>query len=278
MAPPLQYRNICFRMNVKNVRSATWQDDKSICPAILGGFMRYLFAFLFSCTLFCASAFPQDTGVIQCDPGSTGPVPAWVSPGKPHVLEHLNCGQMVSVIGVGSYSTVSQYSSRPMEYVKIQIGDKEAYVDARNVRLLGSQERSKVNKTQIAVPDKRSTREEEERKKWTLISKDNVKLRDEALLAPIYTNGPRTFTATLSNSSAFAVSHLHLLVRIYDCSGKPKSDYSNCEIIGEVKPVISASIPAGQTRLVRGSTAFEATPRVRGTFAWGYQILGIRAE
>ena len=240
--------------------------------------MRYLFVFLFSCFLFCALVFPQDTGVIQCDPGSTAAVPAWVSPGRPHVLEHLNCGQMVSVIGVGSYPTVSQYSSRPVEYVKIQIADKVAYVDARNVRLLGSQERLTVNKAPLAVPERKSTREEEEQKKWKLISRDSVKLRDEALLAPIYTNGPRTFTATLSNASGYPVSHLHLLVRIYDCSGKPTSDYSNCEIIGEVKPVIPASIPAGQTRLVRGSTAFEATPRVRGTFAWGYQILGIRAE
>lgn len=74
------------------------------------------------------------------------------------------------------------------------------------------------------------------------------------------------------------MTHLHLLLRIYDCAGKPDSSYSNCEIIGEVKPVIAAPIPSRQTRLVTGPVVFEATPRVRGTFSWGYQILGARAE
>ena len=103
-------------------------------------------------------------------------------------------------------------------------------------------------------------------------------LRDETLLKPVVINGPRTFTATLSNNSEFPVSHLLLLVRLYDCTGKPNSDYSNCEIIGEAKPVIAASTPSGQTRRVIGSPLFEATPRVRGKFAWGYTILGVRVE
>ena len=228
--------------------------------------------------IFCASAFPQDSGTIQCDPGSTTSVPAWVAPGRPQVVEQLSCGQMVSVIGRGSFFTVSEYSSRPLEYVKIQIAEKVAYVDAKYVRLSETQERLRVNRAENVAAERQSAGDDEEQKKWNLITKDNVKLRDEMLLNPMYTNGPRTFTATLSNNSEFPLSHLRLLVRLYDCSGKPKSDYSNCEIIGEAKPVVSASVPSGQTRRVTASTLFEATPRVRGTLGWGYWILGIRAE
>ena len=69
--------------------------------------------------IFCASALPQDRGIIQCDPGSTAPVPAWNAPGRPHVVEQLSCGQMVSVLGVESFVGGHQYSSRPQQYVKI---------------------------------------------------------------------------------------------------------------------------------------------------------------
>lgn len=47
---------------------------------------------------------------------------------------------------------------------------------------------------------------------------------------------------------------------------------------GKIVKVIGASIPPGQTRRVIGSPQFDATPRVRGTFAWGYEILGVRVE
>jgi hypothetical protein len=245
---------------------------------LLRGPMRHPFAFLIVCSFLCASAYPQSWGTIQCDPGSTAPVPAWNSPGKPHVVEQLVCGQTVSVIGTGSFWTPSQYSVRAREYAKIQIADRVAYVDARYVRLLGTQEILPENKSAAATAEKSLIREDEEQRKWDLIPKDKVKLRDEMLLDPVYINGPRTVTGTLTNNSEFPVSHLRLLVRIYDCSGKPNSDRSNCEIIGEVKPVVPASIPAGQTRRVTASTPFEATPRVRGTFAWNCQILGVRAE
>jgi hypothetical protein len=233
--------------------------------------------FLLFSLILCGSAFPQERGTIQCEPGSMTLVPAWIAPGRPHVVEHLNCGQMVSVVDVGSFLGASQYSSRPPEYVKILIGDKEAYVDARYVKLLGSQEPLKVNKPgQDAA--RQNPQEEEEQKKWRLIAKESVKVRDEALADPIYTYGPRTFKGTVSNTSEFPLTHIHMLLRIYDCAGKAKSDYSNCEIIGEVKPVFAAPIPAHQTRLVTGAVTFEATPRVRGAFAWGYQVLGARAE
>jgi hypothetical protein len=234
-------------------------------------------SFLFICLFLCASAFAQDRGIIQCD-DDMKQVPAWTKPGKPWVVEHLSCGQMVTVIGVGSYLSIPQYSSRPSEYVKIQIAEKVAYVDGKYVMLSGIEGGSVASKNENVSPQERSTIETEEQKKWDLITKDDVKLWDEMLVEPIYTNGPRTFAATLSNNSEFSLSHLRLLVRLYDCSGKPESDYSNCEIIGEVRPVVAISVPSGQTRRFTASLIFEGTPRVRGTFTWSYRILGVRVE
>jgi hypothetical protein len=240
--------------------------------------MRQFCKFLFFGLFFCASAFSQEIGIIQCDSEEMTSVPAWMAPGKPQVIEQLSCGQMVSVIDVGSYVAPAQYSSRPSRYAQIQIGESVAYVDAKYVKIPESQEGLKVIRDQNMAAARVPTKEEEEQKKWDLIKKDEISFRDEKLLDPMYAGGPRTFTATLSNKSSFAVSHLRLLVRLYDCSGRPDSDYSNCEIIGEVRPVISAPVPAGQTREIVSSMLFEATPRVKGRFAWGYNILGVRGE
>jgi hypothetical protein len=240
--------------------------------------MRQFCAFLLFGLFFCASAFPETIGTIQCEPGSTAQVPAWIEPGNPQVVEQLSCGQTVNVIDVGSFSEVLQYSSRPSRYMKVRISDKVAYVDARYVKLSETQERLKANTDGNVAAKRQRTAEEEEQRKWSLITKDNVKLRDELLVDPIYTNGPRNFMATITNNSEFPVSHLHLLLRLYDCSGKPESNYSNCEIIGEVEPIVPISVPSGQTRRLTAPVYFEATPRVRGTAAWGYRILGIRVE
>jgi hypothetical protein len=240
--------------------------------------MKHFRAFLFFCLFSCAPAFPQASGIIDCSSGSMTSVPAWIAPGIPQVVDQLSCGQMVSVIGKGSFYTESQYSSRPSEYVKIQIADKVAYVDAQYVKILETQARAKVTKDDNVPSESTSPKEEEEQEKWNVIPKDDVKLREEKLLNPMYAGGPSTFTALLSNNSKFPISHLRLLVRLYDCSGKPKSDYSNCEIIGEVNPVVPAFIPAGQTRRFKALMPFEATPRPRGYFAWGYRVLGVRAE
>jgi opacity protein-like surface antigen len=85
--------------------------------------MQRIFAVAFFCLILCALAFPQDRGIIQCDPGSTSNVPAWVSPGGTNVIEQLSCGQMVSIVGL------------ERGYVKIQIGERIAYVDAKYVGL-----------------------------------------------------------------------------------------------------------------------------------------------
>ena len=240
--------------------------------------MRHFCKFLFFGLLFCASAFSQEIGIIQCDSEEMTSVPAWVSPGRPQVVEQLSCGQMVSVLGIGSYIAAAQYSSRPSKYAQIQIGENVAYVDAKYVKIPESQEGLKIISDENTEAKRVPTKEELEQKKWDLIKKDDIKLRDEKLLDPMYDNGPRTFTATLSNKSSLPVSNLRMLVRLYDCSGLPDSNYSNCEIIGEVQPVISTPVPAGQTREIVSSMLFDATPRVRGRFAWGYTILGVRTE
>jgi hypothetical protein len=223
-------------------------------------------------------ALTQQRGTIQCDPESPTSVPAWIEPGRPQVFAQLSCGQVVSVIGRGSFVAESQYSSRPSEYVKIQIADKVAYVDAKHVQMSETQQPVAVNKDATAADKRKNSMGDPEQKKWNMIKRSDLELRDEKLLNPMILNGPRTFSAILSNYSAFAISHLHLLVRLFDCSGKPAADFSNCQVIGEVDPVVSVSIPSGQTRQVKVLIVFESTPRVRGTLAWGYKILGVRAE
>lgn len=73
--------------------------------------------------ILCCSAFSEERGVIQCDSDSASHVPAWVAPDLPYVTEQLNCGQMVSVVGL------------ERGYVKIQIGERFGYVDAKFVIL-----------------------------------------------------------------------------------------------------------------------------------------------
>jgi len=82
---------------------------------------------LFFCVIFCASAFPQDRGVIQCDP-TVDRVPAWTDSGRAYLFGYLSCGQMVSVTGLDG------------AYVRIQIGGYVAYVEAKYVRMRPTRE------------------------------------------------------------------------------------------------------------------------------------------
>jgi len=88
--------------------------------------MKRCLASFFFCLILCASALAQDRGIIQCDPGSTRPVPAWTAPGQPFLVEQLSCGQTVTVVGLDQ------------GYVKIRIGDRFAFVNAKYVRLQGA--------------------------------------------------------------------------------------------------------------------------------------------
>lgn len=89
--------------------------------------MKCSHTFLFFSLILCATASAQDRGIIRCD-ADMNQVPAWTAPGKPHIVEQLACDQMVSIVGL------------ERGYVKIQIGDKTAYVDAKYVRLSESRE------------------------------------------------------------------------------------------------------------------------------------------
>lgn len=243
--------------------------------------MHYPFSFLFF-LFISASAFPQGIGTIQCDPGSAAPIPAFSAPGKPHVVEQLKCGQTVQILGVEKAHTALAYSLGPQEYAILLITDKAAYVDAKYVKLSGSNGLLNAKMEDAAPPANREiTKEEEEQKKWDLIAKDQVKLRDERLLQPIILNGQtytRSFKAILSNNSDLPISQLQLLVRIYDCSGRTNGPRSNCDIIGEAKLLVPASIPPHQTRRVETVATFEAIPSANSKTSWNYQILGVRAE
>jgi hypothetical protein len=89
--------------------------------------MQRSYIVLFFCLIFCASAFPQDRGVIQCDP-TFNRVPAWTAPGSAYLVEYLSCGQMVSITGLDR------------SYVRIQIGGHVAYVEAKYVRMTSTRE------------------------------------------------------------------------------------------------------------------------------------------
>ncbi len=86
---------------------------------------RFGIAFFF-CLIFCSTAFPQDRGVIQCDP-TFNRVPAWASPERTYFVEYLSCGQMVSVTGLDR------------GFVRIQIRGRAAYVEANYVRMIPTQ-------------------------------------------------------------------------------------------------------------------------------------------
>jgi hypothetical protein len=79
------------------------------------------------CLLLCASAFPQSRGIIRCDPGMEK-VPAWTAPGRAFVADQLTCGQVVGIVSLES------------GHMKIQIGERLVYVDAKYVALQQTQE------------------------------------------------------------------------------------------------------------------------------------------
>lgn len=230
----------------------------------------------------CVPAFSQSRGIIQCEPGSAAPIPAFSAPGKPHVVEQLKCGQTVRVLGVDKSTSPLEYSMGPQKYVIIQIADKAAYVDAKYVKLSESNEPLNSNIADTAPPANMENRKaEEEQKQWSLIAKESVKLRDERLLQPIVLNGQaymRTFRAIASNNSDLPVSQLQILVQIYDCSSGKKGALSDCLIIGEANLKAAVSIPAHQTRRVEAVATFETIPSANSKIAWNYKILGVRAE
>jgi hypothetical protein len=214
-------------------------------------------------------------------PGVTERVPAFSAPGKPHVVAQLTCGQTVRVLGVDKSTSPLSYSSRPAEYLIIQLGQNLGYVDSKSVRLSKSDEPPEARKVEKPAPRTEISPQEDERQKWNRISKDSIRIRDVGLSTPLIINGSaymRTFQAVLTNTSAFPISQLNLMLRIYDCSGEMRSDYSNCEIVGETKSTASISIPAGQTRFIEVPATFDEVPHVRNTMVWNYQILGVRTE
>jgi hypothetical protein len=84
--------------------------------------MRRFCIVFFFCLIFCASAFPQDRGVIQCD-STSNRVPAWTDTGRAYLFRYLSCGQMVNVTGLDR------------GYVRIQIEGYVAYVEERYVQM-----------------------------------------------------------------------------------------------------------------------------------------------
>ncbi len=208
-------------------------------------------------------------------------MPAFNAPGNPHVVAQLTCGQTVRVLGIDKSTSPLSYSSRPAEYMIIQLGDSMGYVDSKYIRMVKADEAPDATKAEKPAPRTESNPQEEEQQKWNRITKDSIKIRDVGLAKPIILNGStymRTFRAVITNTSAFPISQLNLMLRIYDCTGETRSDYSNCDIVGEAKSNASISVPAGQTRFVEVPATFDEIPHIRNTMVWNYQILGVRTE
>jgi hypothetical protein len=92
--------------------------------------MNRILALLF-CVVFPLASSAQDRGIIQCS-GQQQSVPAWTdSRPSGFVVENLGCGQMVSITGL------------ERGYVRIQIGEKLGYVDARFVRVQDSTDQTR---------------------------------------------------------------------------------------------------------------------------------------
>jgi hypothetical protein len=82
--------------------------------------MQRFIVFLCFSMIFCFSAFPKDSGTIQCD-SDMKQVMAWTGPGNAMAAESLACSQTVNIIGLEK------------GYYQIKIGEKFAYVDAKYV-------------------------------------------------------------------------------------------------------------------------------------------------
>ncbi len=96
---------------------------------------RWAIPFIF--LALSVSVFSQDRGIIQCESGSTVPVPAWTAPGSTYVVEQLSCGQMVSI------------TSLERGYFRIQIGNRYGFVDSKYVRLLLNQSEQEQRITEL---------------------------------------------------------------------------------------------------------------------------------
>lgn len=238
-------------------------------------------ALLFVLLFFGANASAQDIGVIQCMPQTKAPVPAFSAPGKPQVVAQLSCGQVVSVLGVDKSRSPLSYSSRPAEYVIIQLGENTGYVDSKSIRVVKADEALEAKMVERPVSRPEMSLQQEEQQKWSRVTKDKVKIQDVRLSNPLIINGKtymRNFRAVLTNTSTSLISQVDLMFRVYDCTGETRSDYSNCAIVGEAKSTASISVPAGQTRFIEVPTTFNEIPHVRNTMIWNYQILGVRTE
>jgi hypothetical protein len=82
--------------------------------------MKGLVGVLLLCTISAAAA-GQDRGTIDCQ-GRTS-ITAWERPGSIIAVKQLSCDQAVTILGL------------EREYVKIQMGEQTAYVEAKYVRV-----------------------------------------------------------------------------------------------------------------------------------------------
>ena len=101
--------------------------------------MKSFLTFSVAIVMMCAAAYPQDRGTIQCEPGLNHIV-AWTAPGSAWAVDHLSCGQEVSIRGLEK------------GYYRIQLGSGIGYVHAKYVRLTQVQEQRSAEPTEIIIP------------------------------------------------------------------------------------------------------------------------------
>jgi len=101
--------------------------------------MKSFITFSLAVVMMCGTAHPQDRGTIQCETGLNHIV-AWTAPGSAWAVDHLSCGQEVSIRGLDK------------GYYKIQLGIGVGYVYAKYIKLSQVQERRPEEPTEMTIP------------------------------------------------------------------------------------------------------------------------------
>jgi len=162
--------------------------------------------------IFQITAFAETSGVIQCGPSDTK-IPAWIEPGGAHVIEHLNCDHMVSIVGT------------ERGFVKIQIGNRFGYVDAKYVRvMLNEKEAVPALEYYPSKQIQRSNRADSQISKQELDdSKRDVRIINRQDSNTSYTYVIRGYSRTSTNANV----NCYEFGNSVNCSGSGSSTTSN---------------------------------------------------
>lgn len=109
-------------------------------------------------------------------------------------------------------------------------------------------------------------RERQEQSRWMLVTPAEVSTTSGKLENCYGEYCTNILKLTVRNRSTYSVTGLNVTVRIYNCEGQSKPDYSNCDLVGEnstIAPKFESSdsvIPPGQAREFEATLKFKNVP------------------